>query len=162
MSSPPIRKLLTRPDYLIAYGLGSGLVPKAPGTAGSAIALLIFIPLSVLPIVFQLLVIAASFGLGVYVADRVSAELGSKDPSEIVWDEFVGMWIALLWLPEGWIWYPIAFVLFRIFDIAKPWPVSLVDDRLEGGMGIMLDDVIAALYALALLQVGAYLLTVYL
>ena len=89
--------------------------------------------------------------LGVAVSEAVARELGSTDPGGIVWDEFVGMWITLLFLP-GWLWVIPAFVLFRLFDIWKPWPVSLADRQLHGGLGIMADDVVAAVYALVTLQ----------
>ncbi len=156
MSSPSAKTVFTRPDYLIAYGFGSGLMPKAPGTAGSALAHILFIPISFLPVVAQLVVIVLGLALGIYVSTRVARELELKDPGGIVWDEFIGMWIALLWLPDHWIWYLVAFALFRFFDILKPWPVNLVDKQLEGGAGIMLDDVVAGLYALAALQLTAY------
>ena len=87
----------------------------------------------------------------------MAEELNIKDPGGIVWDEFVGMWIALLWLP-GLFWLPVAFVLFRFFDILKPWPVSLADRSLTGGFGIMVDDVLAGILALVTLQTAAYLL----
>jgi len=78
-----------------------------------------------------------------------------KDPSSIVWDEFVGMWIALFMLPTGWYWLIAAFVLFRIFDIWKPWPIGWLDINLKGGAGIMLDDVAAGLISLGIIQVAA-------
>ena len=156
------RKVFTRPDYFIAYGFGSGLAPRAPGTAGSALGLILFIPaVMLLPVLTQLVLIVIALAIGIYISTRVAADLGVKDPSGIVWDEFVGMWIALLWLPAGWIWYVVAFALFRLFDIAKPWPVNLVDEKLGGGSGIMLDDVVAGLYALAGTQLIALLLSEY-
>ena len=114
-----------------------------------------------LPVLAQLALIVIALAIGIYISTRVAADLGVKDPSGIVWDEFVGMWIALLWLPAGWIWYVVAFALFRLFDIAKPWPVNLVDEKLGGGPGIMLDDVVAGLYALAGTQLIALLLSEY-
>ncbi len=143
--------VFTRLDYFLAFGLGSGLAPIAPGTAGSALGLLLFIPALYAPLPVQLGIILISFFLGVWVSDRVARHMEVKDPGGIVWDEFVGMWITLLWLPSL-IWLVPAFLLFRLFDIWKPWPVRVVDERLGGGFGIMLDDVIAGLYALAALQ----------
>ena len=138
-----------RADYFLAFGLGSGLVPVAPGTAGSALGLILFIPALHAPFLVQLGIIIAGAVLGVWISGRVSADMEVKDPSGIVWDEFVGMWITLLWLPSL-VWLIPAFLLFRFFDILKPWPVNVADERLDGGMGIMLDDVIAGLYALGL------------
>lgn len=152
MVTPIWKKVFTRPDYFLAFGLGSGLAPKAPGTAGSLLGLIVFVPLLVLPIWIQIAVILFGFTLGVYVSGRVAAELNLKDPSVIVWDEFVGMWIVMLWLPSYY-WLMPAFLLFRLFDITKPWPVSVADRQLTGGLGIMLDDVVAGFYALGILQV---------
>ncbi len=151
-----IRRVFTRPTYFLACGMGSGLSPKAPGTAGSAVALALFIPLAPLPIYGHLLLVAAAFALGVFVCGQVAREIESKDPASIVWDEFVGIWVALLLLPPGWYWFAIAFLLFRLFDILKPWPINLAEAR-PGGLGIMLDDLIAGIYALVAIQLAAYL-----
>ena len=151
MKNPSIRTVFTRPDYLIAFGFGSGLTPKAPGTAGSVLGLLLFLPALQLPLLAQVGLIVAGFALGVYVSHRVAEDLKLKDPGSIVWDEFIGMWITMLWLPS-WYWVIPAFLLFRFFDIVKPWPVSMADERVPGGLGIMLDDVVAGLYALGALQ----------
>ncbi|MGV0035291.1 MAG: phosphatidylglycerophosphatase A [Candidatus Azotimanducaceae bacterium WSBS_2022_MAG_OTU7] len=148
--------VFTRLDYFLAFGLGSGLAPIAPGTAGSALGLLLFIPALYAPLPVQLGIILISFFLGVWVSDRVARHMEVKDPGGIVWDEFVGMWITLLWLPSL-IWLVPAFLLFRLFDIWKPWPVRIADERLGGGFGIMLDDVIAGLYALAALAALRFL-----
>ena len=147
--------VFTRLDYFLAFGLGSGLVPVAPGTAGSALGLLLFIPALYAPFPVQLVIIAIGFVIGVWVSDRVAKHMEVKDPGGIVWDEFVGMWITLLWLPSE-IWLPAAFLLFRLFDIWKPWPVRVADEKLAGGFGIMLDDVFAGLYALAAVQILNY------
>lgn len=154
--NPSIAKVFSRPDYLIAYGFGSGLVPKAPGTAGSLLALLIFIPVLSLPIMAQLAIIVATLLVGIPLSGRVAEDLSLKDPAGIVIDEFVGMWIALLFLPSL-LWLLPAFLLFRLFDIAKPWPVGLLDRSLGGGLGIMMDDVAAGLYALGTLQLTHYI-----
>ena len=148
-------RLIANPFYLIAYGFGSGLSPRAPGTAGSLLALFVFLPMLAFPILVQIGVIVIGLVAGIYITGRVADELNLKDPGGIVWDEFIGMWIVLLWLPSVW-WLVPAFVLFRLFDIFKPWPVSLADRGLSGGLGIMLDDVIAGIYALICLQL-AYL-----
>lgn len=149
--NPDARTVFTRPDYFLAYGFGSGLAPRAPGTAGSLVGLLVFVPVLYAPLWVQLLLIVLGFALGVWICDRVANHMSIKDPGGIVWDEFVGMWIAMLLLPSMLL-LPVAFALFRLFDILKPWPVSLADEDLEGGLGIMVDDVVAGLYALASLQ----------
>jgi phosphatidylglycerophosphatase A len=154
--NPNWKQVFTRPDFLLAFGFGSGLVPRAPGTAGSVVGLLLFIPALSLPLWVQLAMIVVGFIVGVFVSGRVADELELKDPAGIVWDEVIGMWITMLWLPSLY-WAPVAFVLFRFFDIAKPWPVSVADREVAGGLGIMLDDVAAALYALAGVQLLYFL-----
>jgi phosphatidylglycerophosphatase A len=144
--------VFTRLDYFLAFGLGSGLAPVAPGTAGSVMGLLLFMPVLYAPLPVQVVIIVIGFVLGVWVSDRVAKHMEVKDPGGIVWDEFVGMWITLLWLPSE-IWLLPAFLLFRLFDIWKPWPVRVADEKLAGGLGIMLDDVFAGLYALAAVQI---------
>ncbi|MBT3830174.1 MAG: phosphatidylglycerophosphatase A [Gammaproteobacteria bacterium] len=144
--------VFTRLDYFLAFGLGSGLAPVAPGTAGSALGLLLFIPALYAPFPVQVIIIVIGFVLGVWVSDRVAKHMQVKDPGGIVWDEFVGMWITLLWLPSE-IWLLPAFLLFRLFDIWKPWPVRVADEKLAGGFGIMLDDVFAGFYALVAVQI---------
>lgn len=150
-------KVFSRPDYFLAFGMGSGLSPKAPGTAGSVVGLLLFVPVLMLPVLVQLAVVVLGFIFGCWICERVASDMSVKDPGGIVWDEFVGMWIVMLWLP-GWYWLIPAFLLFRFFDVLKPWPVSFADRSLTGGIGIMVDDVLAGLYALACLQLIAWLI----
>ena len=152
-----LKRVLTDPEMLLMTGFGTGLVPKAPGTAGSLVGALLFFPALFLPIYVQLGIIVIALGLGIVFSQRVADELEIKDPAMVVWDEFVGMWIAMLWLP-GLLWLPIALVVFRLFDIVKPWPVSWADRELDGGLGIMIDDVIAGLMTLAVLQLVGFLL----
>ena len=154
----PTVKDLQRPDYLLALGFGSGLSPKAPGTAGSLLGLIIFLPALALPLLLQLSIIAVSLVAGIWICERVANDMAIKDPGAIVWDEFVGMWIAMLLLPSM-LWAPLAFAVLRFFDIVKPWPVSLADRELTGGLGIMLDDVVAGVYALLVVQLIVYLAT---
>jgi phosphatidylglycerophosphatase A len=144
---------LLRPDLLLAYGFGSGLAPMAPGTFGSLFALLLwtFVLQDLSPDRY-LGVIIASLGLGAWLCERAIAALDNEDPSEVVWDEFVGQWIALLPLVLGLletnpVTLFLGFLMFRLFDIWKPWPVRYFDQSMHGGWGVMLDDVIAGLYA---------------
>ena len=150
LSDEQRRALLHHPVGWIATGFGSGLSPIAPGTAGSLAALLPWLALRELSWPLVLIVIVFAFVLGVWASSWAVRTLRISDPGVVVWDEFVGQWIALaplLWLPRpGW-WILAGFILFRIFDIAKPWPVSWADRRLEGGLGVMLDDVFAGIYA---------------
>ena len=149
---------LTNPIHLLAFGFGSGLSPKAPGTFGTLAAVPLYLLLAPLPLPLYLMIVAVTFALGVGICGITSDDLGVHDHSGIVWDEFVGLWVALIAAPPGWWWIVVGFLLFRLFDIWKPWPSGWADRRVSGGLGIMLDDLIAGLYALAVLQVSAWLL----
>jgi phosphatidylglycerophosphatase A len=157
MSFPP-RHLRRLPAFWIASGFGSGLAPVAAGTAGSLAALLPWLLLRELPLWAYALVVLAVFALGTWAAQRVIEALVEEDPGVVVIDEWIGLWIALFAAPAGWFWMGLGFALFRLFDIWKPWPVRWADRRLKGGLGTMVDDVLAGLYALALLQALAWLL----
>ena len=144
------RTLLAHPAGWIATGFGSGLSPIAPGTAGSLLALLPWLALRELPLSYYAVTIAMAFALGIWACGWVVRTLQVSDPGTAVWDEFVGQWIALVPLlvwPRGGLWIIVGFILFRIFDIWKPWPVSWADRRIGGGFGVMLDDAIAGAYA---------------
>lgn len=137
-------------DGFLAFGFGSGLLPKAPGTWGTLVALPCFLLLNCLgPFMFWA-VLAGCFFLGVRICERVGNRLGVTDFQGIVWDEMVGFWLAVSLSPEGWYWLLLGFGVFRFFDIAKPWPISWVETRFDGGLGVMLDDVLAAIYTMIL------------
>ena len=140
---------------MLATGFGSGLSPVAPGTVGSAIALPIwwFVFADLAPLL-QLVVVAALTAAAIGVVDRACRAARVGDASAIVLDEFVGQWIALLGAPKSAVVLGVAFVLFRLFDIAKPWPVSWADRRLGGGLGVVLDDVAAGVLAAVVLQLS--------
>ena len=140
------------PVAWLACGLGSGASPWAPGTAGTLAALPLWLALRPVPLAGYLAVVALMFAAGVWICGRTARRFGSHDPSGIVWDEVVGVLLALAAAPPGWPWAVAGVVLFRIFDIAKPWPVSWADRRVGGGLGIMLDDLVAGALALGLLQ----------
>jgi phosphatidylglycerophosphatase A len=144
------RILLGHPAGWIATGFASGLSPVAPGTAGSLVALIPWLALRQLDWPIYLAAMFVAFVVGVWACAWAVRRVGVDDPGFAVWDEFVGQWIALLPLviaPRHWMWIFAGFILFRIFDIAKPWPVSWADRRVHGGFGVMLDDVIAGIYA---------------
>jgi phosphatidylglycerophosphatase A len=129
------------------------LAPRAPGTAGSLAALLPwwFLLRGLDPWLYAL-VLGATFAVGVAAADWLIARTRIQDPSVFVWDEFVGVWLALFLAPPGWPWMLAGFALFRLFDIWKPWPVRSAVRRVHVGLGALLDDVLAGLDALAVLQ----------
>jgi phosphatidylglycerophosphatase A len=147
-------------EGLLAFGFGSGLAPKAPGTAGSVVALLPALLLVQVPLINALIFIGVAFLAGIWLCGRVGRRLGEHDHSGIVWDEFVGMWLVLVCIPFHWGWWLAGFALFRLFDIVKPWPIGWLDRRVNGGLGVMLDDLLAAGYALAVLGVVAYVIGV--
>ncbi len=150
------RVLLRKPAGWIALGFGSGLSPVAPGTAGSLAALLPWFALRELTLPAFALALISAFAIGVWACDWAVQRLQIADPGAIVWDEFVGQWLALaplIWIPRGWVWIIAGFILFRIFDILKPWPVSWADRQLGGGFGVMVDDVVAGTYAAVVLSV---------
>ena len=137
-----IKKLFVHFKYFLATGFGSGHSPVAPGTVGTIVGVIIFLPILSTPLSFQIGFVILSFFLGVWITARVARDMGIKDPPEIVFDEFVGIWVALLGLKNLFLIVP-AFVIFRLLDIFKPWPISFVDREIKGGWGIMLDDLVA-------------------
>ena len=140
-----------------AYGFGSGLAPVAPGTFGTLAAIPIALALKLLPLSVFLGLLPVLFLLGVWFCDVTSKRLGQHDPGGIVWDEMVAYWLTVVFVPMHWAWLLAAFVLFRVFDILKPWPIPMVERRFGGGLGIMLDDIVAAIYAILLLKLAGLL-----
>jgi len=140
------------PIHLLAFGFGSGAAPKAPGTWGTLAAVLIYWPLSQLSPEHYLLMLLVTSVMGIYICGQTARDLGVHDHGSIVWDEFVGFWITMFAAPVGCVWVVVGFVLFRFFDIIKPWPISWIDKKITGGFGIMLDDVIAGVMAAVVLQ----------
>lgn len=148
---------LKNPVHLLAFGFGSGLSPKAPGTMGTVAAIPLYLLLQGLSPELYLLVLTLACILGIFICGQASRDLGVHDHPGIVWDEFCGFWLTMVAAPPGWPWIILGFILFRLFDIWKPWPIGWLDARIDGGTGIMVDDIMAGLYALALLQLVAWL-----
>ena len=145
--------VLGSPAGFLAFGFGSGLSPFAPGTMGTLVAIPFIFALRSLGAPGFWLVLVLMFLLGVGLCGHVSHKLGVHDHGGIVWDEMVGYWLAAAFVPLQWPWLLAAFVLFRIFDIFKPWPIRQLDEKVSGGFGIMIDDVVAALFTLIILAV---------
>ena len=141
-----IRRVIRDPRNWPAFGFGLGLIPFAPGTWGSlpGIALWWFLPGD---IYWQFAIAALCFAAGIWLCGASARRIGVHDHGGIVWDEIVGMFVTLMFVPPEPAWVLAAFILFRIADIWKPWPIRDLDHRLHGGLGIMLDDMVAALYA---------------
>ena len=154
--NPQDTKTFSNPWYFLAQGFGSGRSPWMPGTMGSLVALPFYYLLQLTGIWGYIVLVSAALLFGIWLSEKVAADMQVKDPGSIVWDEFVGIWIALFMLPEGWYWLVAGFALFRLFDIAKPWPVGWLDKNLSGGVGIMMDDVAAGFYSLLIIQITAF------
>ena len=138
---------------LLASGLGAGLTPVAPGTAGSLLGVIVYLAIAGLPLGAYAGIVVVLAVAGVSICGRAGRVLGASDHPGIVWDEIVGVLVALAGTPPGWLGVALGFALFRLFDILKPWPVSVLDRRVAGGLGVMLDDIAAGLYALACLLI---------
>jgi len=147
-----VKPNLTNPVHLLAFGFGSGLMPKAPGTAGTVAAILPWLWLSQQSLTTYLIVLSVAIIIGIYLCDKTSRDLGVHDHSGIVWDEFCGLWLTMIAVPATWQWLLLGFMLFRFFDIIKPWPINWLDKKIPGGLGIMVDDLLAGLFAWLILQ----------
>ncbi len=140
------------PRHFIAFGFGSGTSPIMPGTCGTLIAIPFYLVLAKLPLTVYVALVVFAFIIGIYLCGRTSRALGVHDHPGIVWDEVVGFWVAMTALPVTWYGLIWGFILFRVFDIWKPWPIGWIDRRVSSGLGIMTDDLIAGIYAWTLLQ----------
>lgn len=138
-------------DGFIALGFGSGLSPRAPGTAGTLAAIPLVLAGQWLGSWLFAAALVSGFVLGVWICQRVGQRIGVSDHGALVWDEFIGFGVAMWLAPHGWIWLVVGFLLFRGFDIFKPWPISWADRHIKGGLGVMLDDVLAGLATLVVL-----------
>ena len=149
---------MTRDRFSVwwATGLGVGWSPRAPGTMGSLLALVLWWPAGFQGLWFYAVMLAAAIAVGVPVTARAAQVLGRQDPPMVVWDEIAGMGVALFGVPHQVLWFAVAFGLFRLFDIVKPFPIARLE-ALPGGYGIMLDDVLAGLYAALLVHGGLWL-----
>ena len=151
------KAVISSPVHLLAFGFGSGLSPFAPGTFGTLAAVLLYLPMQYLSLLNYCIVVALVCVVGIWICGRSSEMLGVHDHGGIVWDEFAGYFITMIAAPAGWQWIVVGFVLFRLFDILKPWPIKWADTKVEGGLGIMLDDILAGFISLAILQILAQL-----
>ncbi|WP_127477706.1 phosphatidylglycerophosphatase A [Sulfurivermis fontis] len=148
----PNVKMLRNLAHLLSFGFGSGLAPKAPGTFGTLAAVPLYWLCSDLALAPYLALVMAAAFLGVWLCDYTAEALGEHDHPAIVWDEVVGYFITMTAAPSGWQWLLLGFVLFRLFDILKPWPIRWIDRHVHDGLGIMLDDILAGALAWLVLQ----------
>lgn len=158
MSRSNVSFELNNPVHFLALGFGAGLLKPAPGTWGTLAAVPIYLVLNLwMPMSHWLSGLSLGvigFVLGIYLCGRTAKDVGVHDHSAIVWDEFVGFWVSMWLLPVTWATVLLAFVLFRLFDILKPWPIRWLDQHVHGGFGIMVDDLLAGLMACGLLHLG--------
>jgi phosphatidylglycerophosphatase A len=153
------RRVLTDPVHFLAFGFGAGLAPVAPGTVGSLLGVLLAWLTLDLSLSIRLAVLLGLVAAGVWLCGESARRIGVHDHGGIVWDEIAGMYATLLVAAPGIAAWGLGFALFRVFDIVKPWPIRDLDHRLGGGAGIMLDDLVAALYAALLLALHRWLMT---
>ena len=157
MANPAVKFLFAKPQHFFSLGFGSGLAPKAPGTFGTLVGLPLFWLISNYGLYLQLLIITALFLVGIYFCEVTGKALGVSDHGSIVWDEIVAIMLVLTFAPKNWEGWIVAFVLFRLFDIWKPFPIRQFDAKLKNGFGVMFDDLLAALYAIASMWLIYYL-----
>jgi len=148
-------EIVGSPSRFLAFGFGSGLAPKAPGTCGTLAAVPVYLLLMDLPLVAYLIIVLILTVYGIWICGVTSRYFAVPDHPGIVWDEIVGFLITMIAAPSGFIWIIIGFLLFRLFDIWKPWPISLLDRHIHGGLGIMLDDVVAGVFAAIIMNIMA-------
>jgi phosphatidylglycerophosphatase A len=144
---------LGTPAGFLAFGFGAGLSPIAPGTMGTLVAIPFVFALRSLGVAGYWIALLLLFLSGIKLCTHVTRKLGVHDHGGIVWDEMVGYWLAVAFVPLQWHWLLAAFVLFRFFDIFKPWPIRQLDRKINGGFGIMIDDVMAGLFTMIILAV---------
>jgi phosphatidylglycerophosphatase A len=151
-----ISDLFHDPINWLAFGFGSGLAPKAPGTLGTIACFPLYLLLANLDTTYYVLACFAVSLIGIYICEHAAKYLDTHDHPGIVWDEFAGMLITLIAIPFSWTNLILGFVLFRFFDIVKPWPISWLDRKVSGGVGIMLDDIVAGIFALICMHLLVY------
>ena len=143
---------LRHPIHFLALGFGSGTAPFAPGTFGTLAAIPLFLVLGQFALQTYLIILLVITLAGIWICGKTAHDWGIHDHSAIVWDEFAGFLVTMIAAPMEWKWIVIGFLLFRLFDIWKPYPIKMLDAEVSGGFGIMVDDLVAGLYALIILQ----------
>ncbi|MGR5064334.1 phosphatidylglycerophosphatase A [Photobacterium sp. DNB22_13_2] len=159
MANPKDKINLKNPWHFLATGFGSGLSPVIPGTMGTVAAIPLYLLMVQLPFTAYLVITVVAALIGITICQKTSDDMGVHDHGSIVWDEFVGFWITMAIAPVvSWQWVLAGFVLFRFFDMVKPWPISWLDKHVHGGVGIMVDDILAGFMAMiALWGLGHWL-----
>jgi len=153
MNNPLAKISLANPWHFLAIGFGSGLSPIIPGTMGTLASVPFYFLLAQLSLPVYFVIVIISCVVGIKICQVTSDDMGVHDHGSIVWDEFSGFWITMSLVPImnlpvlEWKWVVTGFVLFRFFDMVKPWPIGWLDQRVHGGLGIMIDDIVAGMMA---------------
>lgn len=151
---PPIPPTVWQdPLQFIAFGFGSGTLPFAPGTFGTLFAIPFYLLIQHTPPLIYLAIVVILTVLSIWICDKVSKEIEVDDHQGMCLDEFIGFFVTMFAAPHGWIWIVIGFILFRIFDIWKPFPIRYIDEKIHGGFGMILDDVCAGIYSCLLIHI---------
>ncbi|MFT6329950.1 MAG: phosphatidylglycerophosphatase A [Bermanella sp.] len=150
---------MKNPVHFLALGFGSGLVPVMPGTFGSLAALPILYAMGFVSLQIFIVITVVSFLVGIYLCGKTAGDLKVHDHGSIVWDEVAGMMVTFIAVPINPLSLLLGFLLFRFFDILKPWPIRVFDRRVHGGFGIMIDDIVAGAIACACLHGILYFLS---
>ena len=153
LPNPTISNIWLSPRLLLAFGFGSGCSSVAPGTIGTMAAIPFWYLASDFSISSYIVLVYVAFAMGCFVCSYAEKKVNEPDHKGIVWDEFVGFWITMSTAPVSWTGLAVGFFLFRILDIVKPWPISWIDRNIHGGIGIMLDDVVAGIFAASVIWV---------
>lgn len=156
-TSNKLNSVWKNPIHFLAAGFGSGLLPKMPGTWGTVAAVPIYLLLAKLSFPIYLLILLIIFLAGIWLCDVTAKDWGLHDHPVIVWDEIAGYLLTMLAVPNEWTWIAVGFILFRVFDIWKPWPIKWLDQKIKGGLGIMLDDMAAAFFSWIILQLLVFM-----
>ena len=157
-TSPPWRFILRNPIHFASFGFGSGMSPFAPGTVGTLVGFPVYWllekwglqPEAYLAFIFFMFVV------GIWFCEKTGSALGVADHNGIVWDEIVAFLLILHFTPQQWEWFVLAFFVFRVFDVWKPFPIRHFDSTIKNGFGVMLDDLLAAAYSIAVIQILNY------
>lgn len=150
---PPVpASMWTNPLHFIAFGFGSGAMPFAPGTFGTLVGVVFYLLIAHQPLVIYLTITLFAIAVSSWICDKVSKEISVHDHQGMSLDEVVGFLVTMIGVPHKFIWIALGFGLFRLFDIWKPWPIGFVDRKVDGGFGMILDDVLAGVYACLILQ----------
>ena len=151
-AQPLPEKIWQDPLYFFTFGFGSGAIPFAPGTFGTLMAIPFYLILQPLPLFAYLIFVILFIVFSSWASDKVSREIHIHDHPGMCIDEFAGFFVTMINAPLGWKWILLGFILFRLFDIWKPWPIRYVDKNIHGGFGMILDDVIAGIFSMILIQ----------